>query len=697
MSFSVIFKIIKNGKVFAVKQIQKERITLGSSADDVDLFLDGDASALHAVVQKNEDGFKVIDQNSASGTFKNGDKILEASIKDGDTLTVGEFTIEVSFAEGAAVAAYTDSGLATETGPAEATQVISDDNLGSTGGPSSGSKPSHSASSPSAPQVMGAGAASGGGVFSASTSGFSGSSAGSGLSTQVTEFGRRTYAPSSPYRNVNEFVRPTKGTLVEILVCWGERVIRSTHFNEKGTIHVGTRPDCEIVVPLISTNVDKVPLVQLDSAAVIILHPGLEGSIVSDNEAIPFSELERKGRASGNMVPLQQGEMARISLGGQIELIVRYASQAPKPLMIPFIDPASQGFLAVMMAVVTAMILSLFVALQSDDKLDEEKEESRYRAALLLDNLNLPPPPPRPKKKKVEKKPPVKKKIVKVKPKKSKPKVVKADFTKKSPNKSTGGASGTKGIKNDSTAKALVKTKSKNKNTAGSVKKGGSIKTTNKKAAQAKSERKVEQAGLFSVFSKGGANNRIDTEYQGKGTLAGLADKASGTSGFTEDRAGKGLGSKLKETGGGKGNSNVGVTGIKGSGTGLGSGGFGNKGLGNRKGVSIEAGGGGEEYSGSIDKDGIRRVFFQNSKAIRSCYERALNQAPNLGGKILLDFDIGEQGRVVGSPSVKVNGSTLRSRTVSNCILARLKTWRFPEPPKNQVVNVVYPLQFSSK
>ena len=63
----------------------------------------------------------------------------------------------------------------------------------------------------------------------------------------------------------------------------------------------------------------------------------------------------------------------------------------------------------------------------------------------------------------------------------------------------------------------------------------------------------------------------------------------------------------------------------------------------------------------------------------------------------MLDFDIGEHGRVVGTPSIKWSGSTMKDKEVANCILLRLRAWRFPEPPRNQVVNVIYPLAFSAK
>ena len=665
MGKSIVLKIHKGDEVLSVKPIDQDRLTIGSSVSEVDIHLEGGVSEIHACVENRDGKYMICDLGSENGTFKNGDKILEAELREGDEVVIGDFMIEFTKEKASVIkAAQTVTPVAAVEPEPEPLSLASDDKT-----PPPKKRPRKTAS-----------ASVGGAALSASTG-----------------HGHKTFAPPSPYKNINEFIRPTKGTLVEVLVCWRERVISAHHFSERGEITVGTHPSSDILVPLISTNVNKVPMIQIDSAAAIIVHQGLEGSLISDQGAFPFTDLGRKGRLNGNVVVLQQGEMARVSLGGELELVVRYASQSPKPLLIPFIDLSSNGFLAVLLAVIIAGILSLFVALSASDEVEKDDDE-KYRTALII--TNPPKPPPTVKKKKLpqkQKKKLVKKKI-KLVEKKKKKKKLKINMSKSKKKKKSPSQKSARGIKRDRTAKALRKTKSKSRSKVGSVKKGGAIKTGKKKGAQMQSERKVEKSGLFGVFGTNGRNNRLDKEYGGAGELAGLADQATGSAGFNEDRAGKGLGSKFKETGGGKGKSNVGVTGIKGSGKGLGSGGgFGNVGLGDRKGVSIVPGGGGEEYSGQIDKEGIRQVFFRNQRAIRSCYERQLNRNPNLGGKLMLDFDIGEHGRVVGTPKIQWSSSTLKNRGVANCILLRLKTWRFPEPPRNNVVNVVYPLAFSAK
>ncbi len=684
MAQIVVLKIYKGGQLVDEKKMNQEHIVLGSSETEAHITLAGDASPIHASIEKRGEKYIVCDLGSEKGTFKNSDKILEAQVQSGDKIVVGEFTIEF----------YLEEGVADEM--TTATSIV---DVPVESQPSSKGTDQHATlDAPVAedtvvieePEKMPAAIQAEAGT----------ATVGSGK-----PMSKNTFAPPSAYKNINEFIRPTKGTTVEVLVAWRERVISAHHFSENGPVTVGTHPSCDVVVPLIASNVNKAPLLNINNQVQIMLYPGMEGTLVSEQQATPFSQLANIGRGSGQSVALQQGELARIQLGGDVEIVVRYASQAPKPVIVPFLDLSSNGFLAVLLAIVLSGILSLWVALNKLDQLDMPDEEE-FRTALIITNPPKPPPRAKVKLPPPKKKPPkkIKKKIVKLTKEKPKKKA-KIDMSKKTSRKrvkktakKAGKNARARGSGRDASPMAMRKKDGKKTNRVTSVKQGGAVKTANKQGAQAQSERKLKKSGIFSAFGTAGRNDRLDKSYSGSGELAGLADQATGQSGFAEDRPGKGLGSKFKDTGaGGSGQSNVGVSGLKKGGQGLGAGGFGDGGLGDRKAVTIIPGGAGEEFSGQIDREGIRKVFFDNSRAIRSCYERELNRNPNLAGILKLNFDIGELGRVVGSPSINWGDSSLKSRAVAGCILNRLKTWRFPEPPRNQVVNVIYPLAFQSK
>ena len=91
---------------------------------------------------------------------------------------------------------------------------------------------------------------------------------------------------------------------------------------------------------------------------------------------------------------------------------------------------------------------------------------------------------------------------------------------------------------------------------------------------------------------------------------------------------------------------------------------------------------------GGLDRDMIAAVIQKNMGQIRFCYEQGLQGDPKLAGRVAVDFTIG------GNGLVKVAGlgsTTLNSKIVEDCILLRLKSWKFPMPEGGVEVKVSYP------
>ncbi len=84
----------------------------------------------------------------------------------------------------------------------------------------------------------------------------------------------------------------------------------------------------------------------------------------------------------------------------------------------------------------------------------------------------------------------------------------------------------------------------------------------------------------------------------------------------------------------------------------------------------------------------IRRVIEDNKNQVRFCYERELQAHQDLAGRVALRWTIGPDGRVTAA---RVTESTLGNARVERCIVERVKTWRFPEPPGGGTVDVNYP------
>jgi outer membrane biosynthesis protein TonB len=89
-----------------------------------------------------------------------------------------------------------------------------------------------------------------------------------------------------------------------------------------------------------------------------------------------------------------------------------------------------------------------------------------------------------------------------------------------------------------------------------------------------------------------------------------------------------------------------------------------------------------------LDRDAIAAVINRNLGQVRFCYEQGLQADPNLNGRVAVDFTIGGNGAV---RVANVANSSLNSKTIEDCIVMRLKSWKFPLPQGGVDVKVSYP------
>ena len=87
------------------------------------------------------------------------------------------------------------------------------------------------------------------------------------------------------------------------------------------------------------------------------------------------------------------------------------------------------------------------------------------------------------------------------------------------------------------------------------------------------------------------------------------------------------------------------------------------------------------------DHDSLRAGIRRAQPRLRACYEVALRSAPTLAGKIVLDLDVRDDGRV----SVTVASTTLPP-SASACVAAALRGVRLP--PGHGGARVSVPLVF---
>ncbi len=93
---------------------------------------------------------------------------------------------------------------------------------------------------------------------------------------------------------------------------------------------------------------------------------------------------------------------------------------------------------------------------------------------------------------------------------------------------------------------------------------------------------------------------------------------------------------------------------------------------------------------GGLTAEEINRVVKARAGIFRACYQAELNRNPGLGGKLIINFQIGGDG-IVKSSKVS-GGSSLRNDAVEGCVKSNIMRLKFPA--KGGLANVNYPFLF---
>ena len=683
----MILRVFKNNQLLEVKQFDQSQIVLGQDAE-VHLDLKGDGvSAIHCMIEMRDGGYYVSDLGSQTGTFKNGQAILDSALSSGDEITIGPYKVVFFFGipktTGAPpVTNKAQSAPAVKPAPIAATPKVPESK------PAPPAKPVTSNSS--VPRAS----------FDLNTKApkaFVKPEIRSGLSANhSSKKNKKTFAPASEIKDLKQYLKPGKGAMVEVIVAWEERVLTTYHFKAQGLVRVGPGENYQISLPD-SAMAKGWPLLEISGGVRVAVTEEMGFELIHSQGSKNLEEVIRSGKGTKNpkgiFVRLDQNEMICLKLmGGKIQVFVRYAPQAPVVPLIPAFLLSGPELTAVVMALVIAGLLAFYISVTAPTEDMTKTEEEMLRTAQII--FTPPPKEPAVKPPPAEKQPP---KPTEVPPEKIKVGEVKQEKTKQgqpSPEK--------KAAKNALAGRAAevapIPNSQNRPKKFTSTKQGGAIKLGEKAGANAQSDKKdLSKAGLFSAFGSGGSRAKLDPSYSGAGGILGQADKATGTSGMDSNRAGDDLGSKFKDTGaGGKGTATEGISGIGTKGRSTGQGLYGSAdGFGDKTSVAVEPGDSEAQFVGTIDKEAVRRVIRHNQNEIRGCYVKELNRlerGQQIEGKVIMTWDIVAGGRAV---NVRVKSSTLNNKSVENCLRDRIASYTFPDVPAGMTAEVSqYPFNF---
>ncbi|MDZ4676915.1 MAG: AgmX/PglI C-terminal domain-containing protein [Oligoflexia bacterium] len=645
----LLIRIFKNGKLVEVKQFTNQQVVIGREGDINLAINDASISPIHAMLEERESGkYHLCDLGSQSGTFINGQRIVDTYIESGSEFQIGDFTLEfhvgvpkpkkTSSASSPAYEANKSQPIFTK--PSELPKEL----------------PKHQPTRPAPRPAASPGMATIG-------------------STTVRQPPKGTFAPPSNAR-INETTKSSSGNVVEVVLAWKDRVIDTYHFDKKQIVQIGSHPKNNIVLPIFGSVRLSHPILKIEGSATVILTADMTGEVSKDNSTKTFDELRRGGSmasaGTGYTYTLQQGEVIKISFGEGVQLIIRYVGSAPLSRIAPLID-ISVNQLTGLVVGLMGMALFIFYAFIYAPALPEKEEEETI--------------PPR--KAQFFYKRPVSDLSEITEPSAKTAQEAIKDKEVATERGEEGASQDAKPNKSQSTKKIPTTDKAGKSKGIQKIQAGKSADTGAKSAAK-----DVSKTGVLSVFGTKGVQDQLSKAFQGSGNVAGLSKSATGEG---AEAAGAGItpGAGLRETGaGGQGTATVGISGVNTKGRGGGVSGYGTGNLGAKKNATVLPGGDEATFSPGIDKEAIRRVVKANLKQIQACYEKGLNKEPSLYGKITIRWSIGPGGNVL---EAGIKATTMNSSEVENCAVARLRTWKFPEPPANQIADVSYPFVFQAQ
>lgn len=96
--------------------------------------------------------------------------------------------------------------------------------------------------------------------------------------------------------------------------------------------------------------------------------------------------------------------------------------------------------------------------------------------------------------------------------------------------------------------------------------------------------------------------------------------------------------------------------------------------------------------SGGLTQEEILATIRMHLNAIRHCYEKLLQRAPESTGKIKVRFIVDLGGRV---SSTNITETSIKDKEMQGCLTDNIRRWEFPKPRGKSPVTVNYPFTFN--
>lgn len=90
-------------------------------------------------------------------------------------------------------------------------------------------------------------------------------------------------------------------------------------------------------------------------------------------------------------------------------------------------------------------------------------------------------------------------------------------------------------------------------------------------------------------------------------------------------------------------------------------------------------------------REKIRDAIRTNQRGFQICYESLLARDAKAQGKVVIEWQVGESGKVSGA---KFLSTDFKDTTMNDCMKSAMEKIEFPPAPKDQLYVVSYPFVF---
>ena len=345
-------KIFKQGRLVKTKIFTDDQISIGSS-EGLSLQLD-EISPWHVLIEKKHDVFCILDLNSETGTVLNGQKITdETPVSSGDLFRIGPY--EIQFFVGPPTGQKvqpTPTKKPEETSPPA---VPSFDQKEESVVSKKPSEPVAEKTSGLPPEVVSPSS------VPDSPPAEAVSSVEEKISVQRPSKPMQkgfwsTYAPSSKIQNLDEFLTPSVGNLIEVIVCWKERILSTHHFFKEGDVFMGSRASCQVKFPNMLGQLSY-KLLTIASGAKVYLSQGVQGLLFQGRDKSTRTSHELKGNQT---VILKPYEMVKLNFNSSLKVYIRLMDKTPVAPFAGLLNLKLSESLALFLAFLLAGLLIFY-------------------------------------------------------------------------------------------------------------------------------------------------------------------------------------------------------------------------------------------------------------------------------------------------------------------------------------------------